>query len=456
MKKRAWIIGVAAAVVLVAGGAYAVRGMHYQSRFLPDTKVLGVNIGGKTVKTAAVALKKSLANETYSFKENGNTKVTATGKELGLTQSYTKQLQKLIKAQNPWGFSAVVLASSDTAELKQVADDQTFDQYIDTTVQQLNKQRKAPVDAKVVADGDSYKVQKEQAGNEISATKLKAAVSKAVTNDHHTVNLASTYTQPKITSTNKKLQTMATKLTTISKITAQIKIENKTITIPSSKLHEWLSYADGKVTVSESGVAAYVKTLAATYNTYGTSRTFKSTKRGTVTVPGGTYGWSILQTTETSKLVAAIAAGKSFSQEVSYSGSGYNSDGSDIGNTYVEVDKKNQKEYFYKDGKLVLSSDVVTGKPKQATPTGVFYVWSKERNKTLRGKNDDGTSYASKVSYWMPIDYTGVGLHDSPWQPKYGGTWYIEHGSHGCVNNPPSFMAKLYAAVPLGTPVIVF
>lgn len=23
--------------------------------------------------------------------------------------------------------------------------------------------------------------------------------------------------------------------------------------------------------------------------------------------------------------------------------------------------------------------------------------------------------------YWMPVDWTGVGIHDSDWQPAYGG-----------------------------------
>ena len=55
----------------------------------------------------------------------------------------------------------------------------------------------------------------------------------------------------------------------------------------------------------------------------------------------------------------------------------------------------------------------------------------------------------------MPIDNTGVGLHDSPWQPKYGGDWYLAHGSHGCVNTPPKTMAKLFDLVAIGTPVIV-
>nr|WP_251920243.1 L,D-transpeptidase [Latilactobacillus sakei] len=89
-------------------------------------------------------------------------------------------------------------------------------------------------------------------------------------------------------------------------------------------------------------------------------------------------------------------------------------------------------------------------------PSGVWSIWKKERNATLKGTNFDGVSeYASPVNYWMPIDETGVGIHDSPWQPKYGGTWYKEHGSHGCINTPPTIMAQLYNTVSEGIPVVV-
>ena len=139
-------------------------------------------------------------------------------------------------------------------------------------------------------------------------------------------------------------------------------------------------------------------------------------------------------------------------------GSGQSLKKGELGTTYVEVDKTNQHMWYYKDGKLQISTDVVTGKPSggNTTPTGVFYVWNKQRNATLRGKNDDGSNYASPVNYWMPIDYTGVGLHDASWQPKFGGDWYKTHGSHGCVNTPPATMKKLFEAVPVGTPVVVF
>lgn len=111
--------------------------------------------------------------------------------------------------------------------------------------------------------------------------------------------------------------------------------------------------------------------------------------------------------------------------------------------------------WYYKDGKLALETDIVSGKPNTPTPKGVFYVWNKERNATLRGLNEDGTKYASPVDYWMPIDWEGVGIHDSNWQPTYGGDWWKQNGSHGCINTPPNVMKTLYDMIEVGTPVIV-
>lgn len=107
--------------------------------------------------------------------------------------------------------------------------------------------------------------------------------------------------------------------------------------------------------------------------------------------------------------------------------------------------------WYYREGALVLETDVVTGKPATPTPAGVFSVWNKERNATLKGED-----YATPVDHWMPIDWNGVGIHDSPWQPAYGGTLYQTVGSHGCINTPPAVMVQLYEKADLGTPVLVF
>ena len=54
----------------------------------------------------------------------------------------------------------------------------------------------------------------------------------------------------------------------------------------------------------------------------------------------------------------------------------------------------------------------------------------------------------------MPF-YGDVGLHDAPWRTAFGGTIYLEGGSHGCVNMPPAAAATLFNNVSAGFPVVV-
>ncbi|HBR82388.1 MAG TPA: hypothetical protein DEA34_09985, partial [Enterococcus sp.] len=191
------------------------------------------------------------------------------------------------------------------------------------------------------------------------------------------------------------------------------------------------------------------------YNTSTNDTKFKSTKRGEVTVPVGTYSWTIQTDSETEALKKAILTGQDFTRSPIVQG-GTTADHPLIEDTYIEVDLENQHMWYYKDGKVALETDIVSGKPSTPTPAGVFYVWNKEEDATLKGTNDDGTPYESPVNYWMPIDWTGVGIHDSDWQPEYGGDLWKTRGSHGCINTPPSVMKELFGMVEKGTPVLVF
>ena len=98
----------------------------------------------------------------------------------------------------------------------------------------------------------------------------------------------------------------------------------------------------------------------------------------------------------------------------------------------MEVDLTNQKLYLYKNSELIMSSNIVSGSVSQThmTPTGVYKVYSMEKNTVLRGAD-----YASPVSFWMPFN-GGVGFHDATWRSSFGGTIYQYNGSHGCINMP--------------------
>jgi hypothetical protein len=117
--------------------------------------------------------------------------------------------------------------------------------------------------------------------------------------------------------------------------------------------------------------------------------------------------------------------------------------------TYADVNLTTQKMFFIKNGVKVLETDIVTGAPSMATPTGTF---------TLKGKSSPavlvGPGYRSPVTYWMPFN-GGIGFHDATWQPWFGGNRYLTNGSHGCINMPLSAAKTLYSSISVGDTVRV-
>ena len=121
-------------------------------------------------------------------------------------------------------------------------------------------------------------------------------------------------------------------------------------------------------------------------------------------------------------------------------------------NTYISISISNQYLVYYKMGKLVLETPVVTGNYGN-TPYGTYYVNNKARNVTLKGPEDD--PYESFVYYWIPFISSTHGMHDATWRSRFGGNIYTYDPSHGCVNMPLDKAADLYYMVEIGTPVYI-
>jgi len=124
--------------------------------------------------------------------------------------------------------------------------------------------------------------------------------------------------------------------------------------------------------------------------------------------------------------------------------------------TCIEVSIGEQQVYVYNGAKLILQTPCVTGKVSTGTitPTGNYAIQAKVPDKTLKGKNVDGTDYESFVHYWMPFN-GAYGLHDASWRRKFGGQIYLTGGSHGCVNLPTDAAAAIFNFCYVGMPVFV-
>ncbi|MST61964.1 L,D-transpeptidase family protein [Peptostreptococcus anaerobius] len=155
---------------------------------------------------------------------------------------------------------------------------------------------------------------------------------------------------------------------------------------------------------------------------------------------------------ETDRLIDLLKKGESvYSVTPYYTTASIPNKATNIGNKYVVVNIKEQNMKLYENGKVTLSTPIVSGNPNRgmATPPGIFTLRSKARNVVLRGPG-----YASPVQYWMPFNGS-IGIHDAYWQPKFGGTRYLFAGSHGCINTPLNKVSSLYSKISVGTPVIV-
>lgn len=208
-----------------------------------------------------------------------------------------------------------------------------------------------------------------------------------------------------------------------------------------------------------------VKTLKKSYKF--TVPTGNKVNGKTITVKNESYGWGIY----VKKAVAAVEDAFINGQDVvdgskyiygeGYStyAHGYGKSNHGIGKNYVVVSIKNQELWIVRKGKVAVHlTDVVTGTENKsnATPKGVWYIMYKESPSVLRGYNNDGSKYASKVQYWMPFTLSGCGLHDASWRSDWSKSAYLTGGSHGCVNIRPAEIRSVWNNVLTNDAVIVY
>lgn len=190
------------------------------------------------------------------------------------------------------------------------------------------------------------------------------------------------------------------------------------------------------------------------YNHYN-NETFYTSSGNIIKITCGDYGWSVDFTGLTDSIYDALST--KTDATLKYTPRNYNNNVkrpsmySDIGSDYVEVDLSKQKIWVYKDNKLVIEDDCVTGKKGHETPVG---VWSLKCN---NGRTElVGPTWDVWVNYWMHFSQ-GCGLHDASWQRSFGlARWQAGYGSHGCVNLKPSTAAEVRKLVHVGEPVIVY
>lgn len=316
-------------------------------------------------------------------------------------------------------------------------------------------------DAEVVFENGDYVIKPEVYGTELDKEKLTKTLINAINNNQKEVVLNEEYIKPTVLKEDSKLLAQLEEAKKLSKYSFVFDFEDRKWNLEGEFLAEMLVNENDKVSFNRDKLREYVKQIAIETDTYKTERKFNATGLGEITVPAGIYGWQMNVDKTVDNVISMLADGKSGEVEVIYNLEGLERKTDDIGDTYIEIDISRQHLWLYRDGKLVIDTPVVTGdnaKVQSRTPVGVNKVWSRERNRDLKGIHPvDGRRYVYPVKYWMPIGWTGSGLHDTYTRNEYGGTIYKQGGGSGsCINIPEAAMKVIFENSPINMPVVTY
>ena len=449
---RGVLIGCAALLVI----AYGIGVFYYSGHFLSGTEINGVDCSGKTVAQAEKSIESQIASYQLVLKEREDKSETISASQINMQYISDGGVQELKDQQNPFlWFLSFVRHQNYTMSANISYDEEALSTAVGSLECFKDENVVQPTDAHLEVQDGQYVIVEETQGNALDKDKVTEAVKKAIDGGETLLDLdqAGCYIEPSVLSTDENLAKQRDEGNKLLTVTVTIDFSDRQEVINGDVMKDWLTTdEEGNVDLDQAKVREYVQQLQYKYDTFGSSREFKTSSGQTITVSGGDYGWLIAPNDTTAKIIEAIKSGQSQTIEPEYTYTGYCRDTNDIGNTYVEISLDQQHMWFYKDGQLIVSTDVVTGCHNKGwdTHTGVYAIMYKERDATLVGEG-----YNSAVSYWMPF-YANVGIHDASWRSSFGGSIYINNGSHGCVNTPTDNAAAIYNNIEKGVPVVVY
>jgi hypothetical protein len=444
--------------LIIAAGSY-----YQANHFNSEIKINGIKVGGMTADQALNKLKTTvLTNVVYvgdqQILDGKDTKMEFTVKDLpGVTT--------LLKSQ--WTF----FPSSKAKDYSFMSDSQ--DQYRNQTLKKqveekllaMNKSLKAPQDAVVRLEQGKIVVT-----NSISGEQYDVA---SILNDYDKqeyiseIHLNPVYIQP-IKENSEFVKNQQKKLEEFLALTVNYKVQDKVLSLTASSLIKNASITkDLKITMNDDGdIKNKIAEISNSQSTLNKDFTFKTHSGSLVKVKGKGYGWTIDVDKEVPRIKAAFENGEKSVSASNIYGNGWNGEGygydvitnNGIGDTYAEVSIAEQRIWIYKNGKLVVTTNVVTGthSTNHDTSPGVWYILYKQTPSVLTGRENGKITYQVNVDYWAPFTNDGQGFHDASWRGNWGSKAYLTSGSHGCVNTPPSIMKTVYNNLSTYEPVVIY
>lgn len=427
--------------------------------FEPKSSVNGVDLSGLTLAAAREKLKEVADGYQLKVKGPGGDEVILSGNDLKVSVTDASNAQSCLKAQPKLTWIAAVFREKPyTVDLVMDFDEDALSSAMDS-MDMLNPEKMTePADAYLEQQGDGTRIiVPEVMGTTLDTEKARSLIYEAVRAARTEVDLDPAHIKPAVYSDDEGLKTRMTEwnaLITSSGLTYHVGDTDEVMDGPviASLLDD-----DGEhVTVSYAKTADLMADWKSRHDTYHTSFEFTTHSGNTVWVqPWGDYGFELDEEGTCADVMEKINSHDKGKYKAKYFHEAPYDFNKGLGGDYVEINIDRQYLWVYKDGEVVVDTEVVTGLPVfgRVTYYGCYSIKKKVREITLGDLEVEG--YETLVHYWLPFN-SGEGIHDAYWREYFGGKIWLTNGSHGCVNVPEWCMEDVFDNVEVGEAVVIY
>ena len=461
------MIGSLAAVCVVAGAVLVgllfnrQQKIYYQTHFFPNTYIGNLDVSEMSEEEVASIYKQMTDGESFRISvKDGSYEIPL--EQIGYEVLYDGDIHDLLTRQDSdkwWEGNMSKRVYAGGVRYAYSKD------LLESEIQKLPCFDEAniihPADACIERQDRSYVLLPEVIGNELKFDQVIQRSNDVLEKGVLFVDVSDCYEQPKVYSDDEDLRKQMSKINKLQNMSIGVDVVGEIARIDQDAIFDAISVDSTGVHFDDSIVLEFVDTLPEKYNTWREPHMFRKSDGTVADVHTDNDSWGFYMDVESTKedLLKAVKAGRGEDVVVDALWQGQypsvrNTDQGDIGDTYVEVCLSRQHMWYYKDGNLLVETDVVTGLNSDAsrrTPAGIYFVRNMGYDVTMRGSYGE-----AKCTYWISVTDTGVGIHDASWRSSYGNAIYEYSGSHGCINTPFDAVKVIYENISEGIPVVIY
>ncbi len=446
-------------VIALITGAFS----YYQAtHFNTNVSINGVMVGGLTTEEALHQLKGAeLKNEVYigdqQILDGKNTNAGFTDKDIPRIEKILKRQQTFFPSDKEQNYS-VTPSNPDPYR------SQEMKTKLEAKLTEMNKDLTPPQDAQAKLENGEIVITNSVDGKQYDVANILDEYEKQKYSSE--IHLEPIFIEP-IKEDSEIVKSEEARLQAILKHTVKYQVQDKVHSLKGEDLIKNATITkDFAVTIDTKLIKSKIAEINDAQSTLDKDFSFKTHSGSVIKIEGKGYGWALDVDKEAAQIEKAFENGETSLSASNTYGHGWNGEGygygvttnGGIGDTYAEVSIAEQRVWIYRDGKLVFTTNIVTGNRNTGEDTlkGVWYVLYKRTPYTLTGSRVGGSPYAIEVNYWVPFTNSGQGFHDASWRKNWSGNAYIANGSGGCINVQPSLMKNVYDNLDVYDPVVIY